>query len=74
MISIPAGLSKMSLATFSIYTALGAAIWAFILVMLGYFIGENQEMIDIYLKQITIVVLVLLVLLGFCYTYKNKRR
>lgn len=74
LISIPAGLSKMSLVTFSTYTALGAGIWALILVMLGYFIGENQEMIDNYLKQITIVVLVLLVLLGFCYTYKNKKR
>lgn len=74
LISIPAGLSKMSLVTFSTYTALGAGIWALILVMLGYFIGENQDMIDNYLKQITIVVLVLLVLLGFWYTYKNKKR
>lgn len=74
LISIPAGLSKMSLVTFSTYTALGAGIWALILVMLGYFIGENQDMIDSYLKQITIVVLVLLVLLGFWYTYKNKKR
>jgi len=74
LISIPAGLSRMNLVTFSTYTALGAGIWAFILVMLGYFIGENQEMIDIYLKQITIVLLVLLVLLGFWYTYKNKKK
>lgn len=72
LISIPAGLSHMNIATFSAYTALGAGIWAFILVMLGYFIGENQEMIDAYLKQIVIIILVFLVLLFLWYTYKNK--
>lgn len=74
LISIPAGLSRMNLVVFSIYTALGAGIWAFVLVALGYFIGENQDMIDLYLKQITIVVLVLLVLLGIWYTYKHKQK
>lgn len=74
LISIPAGLSHMNLAVFSTYTALGAGIWAFILVMLGYIIGENQELIDLYLKQITIGILVLLVLLGLWYTYKQKRK
>lgn len=74
LISIPAGLSHMNIATFSAYTALGAGIWALILVMLGYFIGENQEMIDAYLKQIVIVVLGLLVLLGIWYTYRHKNK
>ena len=75
LISIPAGLSRMNLAVFSTYTALGAGIWALILVSLGYFIGENQDLIDTYLKQITIVVLVSLVLLGVGYTFiqKNKK-
>lgn len=75
LISIPAGLSRMKLVVFSTYTALGAGIWALILVSLGYFIGENKELIDTYLKQITIVVLVLLVLLGVGYTFiqRNKK-
>jgi len=72
LISIPAGLSRMNLVVFSIYTTLGAAIWAFILTMLGYFIGENQELIDIYLKQITIVTLFILFLIGFWY-YKRQK-
>lgn len=74
LISIPAGLSRMSLAVFSTYTALGAGIWALILVMLGYFIGENQELIDSYLKQITIAVLVVLVLLASWYIYYQKTK
>jgi len=74
LISIPAGLSRMNLAVFSLYTTLGAGIWALILVMLGYFIGENQELIDTYLKQITMLVLVALVLLGSWYAYYQKNK
>jgi len=74
LISIPAGLSRMNIKVFSIYTALGAGIWAFILTLLGYFIGENQELIDTYLKQITMVVLLSLVLLGLWYTYYQKNK
>jgi len=73
LISIPAGLSRMNLAVFSIYTALGAGIWALILTLLGYFIGENQELINIYLKQITYAVLVSLAIIGFLY-YKYQKR
>jgi membrane protein DedA with SNARE-associated domain len=74
LISIPAGLSRMNLAVFSFYTALGAGIWALILVMLGYFIGENEELISMYLKQITIIVLITLVLLGSWYYSVQKRK
>ncbi|MBU1658542.1 DedA family protein [bacterium] len=73
LISIPAGLAKMNLAVFSIYTALGAGIWALVLTMLGYFIGENQELLDAYLKQITIAVFLVLVILGSLYAYYQKR-
>ena len=73
LISIPAGIARMNLVKFSIYTSLGACIWAFILTMLGYFIGENQDLIDTYLKQITILVLFLLVLLGSWYAYKRRQ-
>ncbi len=74
LISIPAGLAKMNLAVFSFYTALGAGIWALILIMLGYFIGENQELIDTYLKQITIVVVVVLILLASWYYFYQKNK
>ena len=74
LISIPAGLARMNLVEFSIYTALGAGLWALILTLLGYFIGENQELIDIYLKQIIIGIVATLVVVGFVYYRYQKRK
>ena len=59
-ISLPAGLAKMNLWKFSLYTSLGAGIWVLILALLGYFIGSNQALIDEYLKIIIVSILVLL--------------
>jgi membrane protein DedA with SNARE-associated domain len=73
LISIPAGLSRMNLAVFSFYTALGAGIWALVLTLLGYFIGENQELIDIYLKQIIYIILTILGIIWLIY-YKYQKR
>ena len=40
LISIPAGLSGMKLASFSFYTALGAGIWTAILAGIGWYFGH----------------------------------
>jgi len=72
LISIPAGLARMNLVQFTAFTALGSGIWALFLTLLGYFIGENQELINTYLKQGTIVVVALLVIVVFVY-YRIKK-
>ena len=74
LISIPAGLAKMNLLEFSVFTTLGAGIWALVLTLLGYFIGENQELIKEYLKEITLLVLGLLVMLGALYYRYQKKK
>jgi membrane protein DedA with SNARE-associated domain len=43
LISIPAGLSKMNIRKFIIYTALGSALWNTILVTVSYFLANNWE-------------------------------
>jgi membrane protein DedA with SNARE-associated domain len=40
LISIPAGLSRMRLSTFIIYTTLGAGIWNSILATIGYYLSK----------------------------------
>ena len=74
LISIPAGLSRMSLLSFALYTALGAGIWSMVLIMLGYILGENQELITTYLHQITLAILGSLIVLVFVYIRRIKTR
>jgi len=59
-ISLPAGLSNMPIAPFVIYTTVGAGIWVIILTLLGYLIGQNQDLIQQYLHQIVILTLVII--------------
>ena len=49
-ISLPAGLARMDLFVFCLYTTLGAALWVVILTVLGYYLGDNQELIKEYLR------------------------
>ncbi len=74
LISIPAGLARMNIAEFSIFTLLGAGIWALVLVLVGYFIGTNETLIKEYLKEITILVLFLLLILVWVYYKYQKKR
>lgn len=41
LISIPAGISKMPLGPFTLFTALGAGVWTAILAFVGYAIGKS---------------------------------
>ena len=73
-ISLPAGLARMPLKQFCLYTALGSGIWVVVLALTGYFLGSNQTLIHQEIKKITFFLLtgcaILIVL--YIYRYKNK--
>ncbi|OEW90692.1 DedA family protein [Campylobacter jejuni] len=71
-ISMPAGLVKMKLINFILFTALGSAIWVAILVFLGYYIGQNEELIKTYLTQILIIIIVCVILASLIYIKIKK--
>ena len=74
LISIPAGLARMPIAPFLLYTALGAGLWSLVLVLLGYFIGQNEALLHTYLREITLGVLSLVVLLLVTYFYRVRKK
>jgi membrane protein DedA with SNARE-associated domain len=69
LISIPAGLSRMPFKYFLLYTFIGAAGWNIILALLGYFAPQN--LVDMYYKEISYVMLGLGVLFVFYLIYKG---
>ena len=72
-ISLPAGLSKMPVSPFVIYTTIGAGIWVIVLALLGYIIGENQELINQYLHQIIIATLAIIAFATVVYSWVWKK-
>ena len=72
-ISLPAGLARMDLGLFSLFTALGAGVWVVILALLGYFIGNNQERLQASLHEITIALVLACVLLALGYIWYRRR-
>jgi membrane protein DedA with SNARE-associated domain len=73
LISLPAGLTRMNLATFSFYTCLGAGLWSVVLTVLGYWIGGNEDLIRQWLPQITVAVVVFVALLILGYVRFTRR-
>ncbi len=73
-ISFPAGLARMDLKKFVIYTALGGAIWMTVLVMLGYYIGENEELMKVYLPKAKVGMVLIILLAGGFYIWRHRRR
>jgi membrane protein DedA with SNARE-associated domain len=63
LISIPAGLGKMNVVAFSIYTFVGATLWNGFLVYCGIKLKENWEIVHHYSRYLDY--LVLIGLLGF---------
>jgi len=70
VISVPAGLAKMRLKPFILYTALGAGIWNVALALLGYFAHGQQDIIHRYSSEISYVIFGMAVLFGFYLIYK----
>lgn len=72
-ISMPAGLAKMKMFNFVFFTAAGSGIWVSILVYLGYFLGQNEELIKESLHQILIAIVIFALLATGIYVYINKK-
>lgn len=80
LISIPAGLSKMSFGLFLLYTAVGAGIWNSILATIGYVLHsyikpeDLQSTVKMYSHQISILFLVIGVFVFGYILYKGIKK
>ncbi|EGH4467560.1 DedA family protein [Campylobacter lari] len=73
-ISLPAGLARMNLKKFIFYTSLGAGIWCLILLILGYILGKNEDLIKEYLHFVIIACIIFTTMIVVIYIYIQKRK
>ena len=63
LISIPAGMSEMSMIKFIIYTVFGSAIWNTVLVCVGAFAADKMDYILNILDNVSHIILILLIVI-----------
>ncbi len=74
LISIPAGLAKMNLRDFIVYTFVGAGIWNIILAIIGYYLYEMREQIFPYMEYILYLLGVVFVIYLIITIRKNNKK
>ncbi|MFD2115422.1 DedA family protein [Paenibacillus yanchengensis] len=75
LISLPAGMAKMRMPTFLLYTMVGTFIWNIVLVSLGAFVGERwTELLDFMSVYSTIIYIVLGLVAAAFLVYILRRR
>jgi len=72
-ISLPAGIARMPLWRFSLYTFAGSLPWAFILTYVGVILGKNWNGIEIYFRKFDWLIVILVGLLIGWFIYQKLK-
>ena len=73
LISLPAGIFRMDMSKFLLYTAIGAGTWNLILLTIWYIAGENKELIKQYSGSALFGILLVAVLMWVIYYHFIKK-
>jgi membrane protein DedA with SNARE-associated domain len=73
-ISIPAGLEKMPIFSFLVYSTLGTIIWISFLTVVGYWLGDNYILVEEFMAPISIIVFVILFFAVVIWFLKRKKQ
>ncbi|MBI4100031.1 DedA family protein [Candidatus Microgenomates bacterium] len=73
-ISLPAGIAKMNLKKFILYTTLGSLIWSTFLTYLGVVLGANWHSLSGYFHKFDLIIVVVAALGLGVYLFKRFRR
>jgi len=71
LVSIPAGVDKMPLGSFLIYTTVGSAIWNTLLIVAGYLLGTQWERVEGFVKVFQYVVILAALAAAAYFVYRR---
>jgi membrane protein DedA with SNARE-associated domain len=74
LISLPAGIARMNIWKFSLYTILGAGMWNAFLAWAGYKLQQHWDQIMQYTQIIDIVIIIALVAVIALFLYRHLKR
>lgn len=75
LISIPAGMSRMPFWKFMFYSGLGTIIWTTFLACVGFYFGENQQLMQQIFSQVSHgIILIILVIIAILLYRRQLRK
>jgi membrane protein DedA with SNARE-associated domain len=74
LISLVAGVGKMNVRKFMLYTILGATLWNSILTYLGFILGQHWNEVSQYVEQLDIIIVILLIVGCLYFAYRHITR
>ena len=74
LISIPAGLTRMNLPLFMLFTTIGTLIWNIVLIYLGQAVGGNWHAIVYYMDIYSRIIYIVLIILAIFIIWKWFKR
>jgi membrane protein DedA with SNARE-associated domain len=72
-ISLPAGITKMPLVKFCVFTFLGSFLWCFLLAYVGTVVGNNLAALTPIFRSFEVVIIIALVILLALYIWRHIR-
>ncbi len=73
LISIPAGIGKMNVVKFSVYTFLGSLMWVTLLAYAGFELGNNWQIIRRFTEKISFLIVALLLIAAAVFVWRHIR-
>jgi len=70
-ISFPAGIAKVNIWRFSLYTFVGSVIWSYLLAWIGFKLGENWDSLKSYFHRFDAVILALIIIGIILWIYRH---
>jgi membrane protein DedA with SNARE-associated domain len=73
-ISLPAGIAKMNIWKFSIFTLVGSLIWSGILAYIGVVLGANWKLLEVYYRKFELVIVAAGIVIVAYYIWHKLRK
>lgn len=74
LISLPAGIFKMSFIKFLLYTTIGSLVWNSVIIVIGYVVGDNYLVINVVLKKYSYLFVALIIIIGVIVIFRKRRK
>lgn len=74
VISLPAGVFKMDIKKFIIYTTVGCFLWSIFLTYVGFYLGENWASLEGYYRKFEYLIVAVIVIGVVYYIYKKVKK